>query len=388
MLKRLKKLEKLYKYLIAAILLVVPLYPKFPFIRVPGTFVSIRIEDFIILITAVIILFKLIANFRKHFQDKMKTPPAQRLGESSSVAVLLKTSWSGASSTTSLRGCGIRLAAGGINQAILLFIATGAVSLLSAIFITKTVVLHIGFLHLIRRIEYFIPFILGTVAVVDRKNLEFYLKVLMISVVFIFIYGIGQKYLQWPVIVTQNQEYSKGVALRYIPGGHINSTFAGHYDLSTFLVMTLPIFISLLAVLMKKPKNLATKFSLFAVSVMAVWLLAMSGSRISVASYLLSAMLALIFIKKYKFIPIMITVSLIIFSFSPSLRSRYTRLFDVTTDKLKTLDSKLLNNNNFANLIVYASDKPSESIMIRRELPTPTPTPPPVFEDRSTNSSG
>ena len=44
------KVDTIIKYGIAAILIAVPLYPKFPFLNVPGIYVSIRIEDFLILI--------------------------------------------------------------------------------------------------------------------------------------------------------------------------------------------------------------------------------------------------------------------------------------------------------------------------------------------------
>lgn len=48
------KFEKLIKFGIAAILISVPLYPKFPFLRIPGTYVSIRLEDFVVFIVAAI----------------------------------------------------------------------------------------------------------------------------------------------------------------------------------------------------------------------------------------------------------------------------------------------------------------------------------------------
>ena len=64
--KRSKKLDLLLKYTVAAIILVVPLYPKFPFIRVPGTFVSIRLEDLIIAFGALLLLVK-IAPFVRNF---------------------------------------------------------------------------------------------------------------------------------------------------------------------------------------------------------------------------------------------------------------------------------------------------------------------------------
>lgn len=340
MLKRLLAREVITKYLVAAILLIVPLYPKFPFIRVPGTFVSIRIEDFLLVLTAVVLVPIFFRNIKRFTQDK-------------------------------------------INKAIILCLAVGFISVLYAIFVTKTVVPHIGLLHWARRVEYFIPFFLGLVALSDKKNLEFYLKILIISISIMFVYGFGQKNFQWPIIVTQNLEYSKGVALRYIPGGHINSTFAGHYDLSTFLVFVLPIFVCFFFSLRGKSK-FVVKMILFLTIFAGLCLIAFSGSRVSTVSYLLSVTIALVFIKKYKIIPVVLMFSLIIFSFSPSLRTRYTRLFDVTIIKLEQINKQILKKTSIKRNIVYAQDN-SDTILERRVVATPTPAPPPVFEDRSTN---
>ncbi|MGB6882189.1 MAG: hypothetical protein WBD86_02725, partial [Microgenomates group bacterium] len=265
-----KRLDDITKYLTAAILLAVPLYPKFPFIRVPGTFVSIRLEDFLVLAASVILLLHILPNLKRFVANR-------------------------------------------ITRAMFLFLLVGLVSVFSAIFVTKTVAPHLGVLHWLRRVEYLIPFFLGFFAIKNRKkNLEFYLKVLMIVVVFTFIYGFGQKNFEWPVIITQNQEYAKGIALRYIPGGHINSTFAGHYDLATSLVLLLPLFISGLLLV----KGIRTKAIFFVVTFFGLWLLSHTGSRISTVSYLLATTCGLILIKKYKAIPLVLILSLVFFSTS------------------------------------------------------------------------
>ena len=51
------KLNAILKYVSAAILLAVPLYPKFPLIAVSGTYVSVRLEDWLLLLTALTIFF-------------------------------------------------------------------------------------------------------------------------------------------------------------------------------------------------------------------------------------------------------------------------------------------------------------------------------------------
>ena len=255
----------------------------------------------------------------------------------------------------------------------------GLVSLSSAIFVTKTVQPHLGVLHWLRRVEYFVPFFLGVIAIRNnRQNLGFFLKVLMISILLAFFYGFGQRHLYWPIIVTQNKEYARGVALRYVSGGHLNATFAGHYDLSTFLILLLPVYLSLLLLI----KNLRTKTIISAVILAGLWLLAFSGSRISAASYLVAATLSLILVKKYKVIPVMVLISILFFGMSSNLTARYQRLIDVGKEKIEEINDKLLLNPSLGE-VVAAEELDSASL--RRKTTIPTPTPVPVFEDRSTS---
>jgi len=281
------KLDNLLKYLTAAILLVIPLYPKFPLINIPGTYVSIRFEDFVIALGGLVLVKLIYSDYRNFFAQK-------------------------------------------INKAIMLYLLVGLISLASGIFVTKTVLPHLGLFHFLRRIEYFIPFFLGLYAMNKKGNLEFFLKVISVALITSFIYGVGQRYFDWPIIVTQNLEYSQGVALRYIPGSHINSTFAGHYDLGTYLVLLLPVFISLFFLL----KEVKTQLFLFIIVSTGLWLLSYSGSRISVFSYLVASGLALIIIKKYKEIILVFLFSLLFFSMSQNLISRYLRIIEVTTQKI------------------------------------------------------
>lgn len=278
-----------YKYLLAGLLIAIPLYPKFPFLTVPGTYVSVRIEDFFLAFIAVLMAPYLYKNFRE----------------------ILKRA---------------------VERSIVLYLLIGIISLVSAVFLTKSVQVHIGILHLARRIEYFVPFFLALYAFRKRDGnlLEFLIKVLMIVVVALFVYGLGQRYLSWPVIITQNQEYAKGVALRWIPGSHITSTFAGHYDLSTFLVLVLPIFIALFFEL----KGRLTKLSLLGATLLGIWLLVNAVSRISIASYLIGASGALFVTKKYKAIPAVFLISLVLFGLSADLRGRYLQIFSVIRNKI------------------------------------------------------
>lgn len=286
-----KRLDNLLKYLVAAILIAIPLYPKFPLFSVPQTFVAVRWEDLLVAFSALVWFIYYLPKLKLFLDNKI----VKSLG---------------------------------------LYILVALVSLTSAVFVLKSVVVHIGILHLVRRVEYFVPFLLGYSVIKKDKSLaEFYFKILVLVLFFVFIYGLGQRYLGWPIVITQNQEYSKGVALTYIEGSHINSTFAGHYDLATFLILILPIIIACFFIFKDKVLKAVLGFSWLS----GLWLLVNTASRISLVSYLGSAVLALILIKKYRAIPLVILVSLSFILFSSNLQARYERLIEIGTNGIQKI---------------------------------------------------
>ncbi len=327
-------LNQIAKYLIAAIIVIVPLYPKFPFIQIPGTYVSIRFEDFLLAITALFTFIKIIPSIRRVSSDH-------------------------------------------ITRAMAVFLLIGLVSLLAGVFLTQTVVPSIGALHLLRRVEYFVPFftILTFFPYEKGKNLEFYIKILMLTVFVAFLYGVGQKYLNLPVIMTQNSESSKGIALRWTPGSQITSTFAGHYDLASFMVLVLPILICLIFTV----KGRLSKIFLSLASLSGYWLLVNTASRISLASYLLAVCISLFLVKKYKAILVVVIISLILSGFSTSLFARYKSLIDVYFQKIKNV--KIVDANNF----YFRISARESTLPATTEIATPTSTPKIVIEDRSTS---
>ena len=330
------KLNSLLKYLVAAIILAVPLYPKFPLFPIPGTYVAVRLEDFLIFLVSVIWFIREIPNIPK----------------------LLKNN---------------------VVQAILIFLLVALVSVVSGIFLTETVVSHLGILHWLRRLEYLMGFFIGLTLLKSRENLGFYIKCLFIVVFILFIYGLGQKYLNWPIITTQNYEYSKGIALRFTPEAHIPSTFAGHYDLATFLILVSPLFFTIFFLV----KDKISKFYVLFTILLGFWLLVNAVSRISIVSYLLSVSLVLILIRKYKAIPVVIFASVLFMSFSTNLVDRYTQVFQVTI-------KKVMEGRNKLNMLPYAPIAFAQEEVLK--LPerrgggdTPTPAATAVFEDRSTS---
>ncbi len=330
--KRLKKLKfEFLKVSVASLILAIPLYPKFPLLRVPGSQVSIRLEDFLIVIISLIWIWNVFPKPRKILTDR-------------------------------------------INIAIFIFLTAGLISLLSAVFVTFSVDPRIGFLHWARRVEYMIPFFVGLSAIKSKEDLAFYIKCLVLVSLYAFIFGIGQKYFAWPVITTQNYEYAKGIALRYVSSGHLVSTFAGHYDMASYFILILPTFF----ILFFGPRNALNDLGIarnikvaralvLSVILMGFWLLVNSASRISVISFLGSASFSLLLIKKKKYIPLVLAVGLIFIGFSSNLMGRYTRIFDVTIRKVVPFKW------------VVGQVKAAESVT------APVTAPSVVFEDRSTS---
>jgi len=311
------------KYSFAAILLSIPLFPKFPLIKMPQTQVSIRLEDFLILATSMILL-PMVLRKRKAYLDNR------------------------------------------ITRIITIFLLVGLVSTLSGILLTRTVILHIGVLHWLRRVEYLVVFFIAYEALKSKKDLGFYIKILLITVLYAFLFGVGQKYFNLPVITTQNPEYAKGIALFFLPGSHLVSTFAGHYDLASYIVLTIPIFLGFVVAEGRTLKELRitsdhlyTRILFLGVVFFAYWLLINAASRISIVGYLAAVVLVLLFLKKYALVPVVVALSIGLTLFSSNLMDRYMRIINVGLERVALVGS------------VYAQD--------------PKTARPMVFEDRSTS---
>ncbi len=252
-----KKLIKTFKnnlfFIYACLLMLfVLLYPKLPlFDLIPGYIVRVRIEDFLILFGFFVVAIK----YLKGGYKKNHTP---------------------------------------LDKLILIYLGIGFLSMISAILVTKTVFiepLHSGkmLIHWVRRIEYFSIFYIFYFAITGKKQIKTILFVLFIAVVGINIYGFGQKYLLWPVFSTMNREFSKGWELVLTEHARVNSSFAGHYDLAAFLVLALPLSVSMFFGF----KNLILKILSLLIFISSLYLLILTASRTSFISYII-ALLALI----------------------------------------------------------------------------------------------
>ena len=158
-------MEKYKWWLLLLVLFVVPLYPKFPLVGVGGTFVSVRLEDFVVL---AIFGCWFISSLKNKFSD-LKTP---------------------------------------IGQAIVLYWAVGFVSIFAGILLTKTSGVNLGLLHYLRRIEYMSMYFVGYWAISNLKQLGSLVKMVLMVGFVVAIYGLGQQFLGWPIISTTNSEFA------------------------------------------------------------------------------------------------------------------------------------------------------------------------------------
>ena len=172
---------------------------------------------------------------------------------------------------------------------IVVYVFFGWLSLLSAVSIVQTIPwekTHFlkSLLHWLRYIEYFFLFVITYSAIRSRRQVELLLQLLAGVVSLSVVYGLGQRYLRWPVYSTMNREYSKGVRLVLeSPYARVQSTFAGHYDFGAYLVVVLPFLLSGMLFAKKKMYRY-----LFGVSwVLGVWGMLMSASRSSFIGFLL-----------------------------------------------------------------------------------------------------
>lgn len=198
--KLLKKIDdELLKILLLAFVFFIPLFPKFPFKVVNYTYIAIRIDDFMTALLVIVFLMQL-ARRKISFRD---LPHKKLFG---------------------------------------LFWGVVFLSYLSGVFLTKTIDFpFVGFLHTARRVEYMMLFFIAFSVIKTSADFKKIMFSFLTSVFLINIYGIGQRFFEFPAVSTMNPEFAKGRILFLTPEARLSSTFAGHYDLGAFLVFMLPL---------------------------------------------------------------------------------------------------------------------------------------------------
>lgn len=326
MFKRFKSPEvSLVSLGIIGLLIFIPIYPKFPLFNVPGTYVAIRIEDFVIFF---VLLLWFIHQLRLGFPS-------------------LKDR---------------------VGKFIMLYWLVGGLSLLSAILITKNISPSVGLFHFLRRIEYMSLFFVALASIRSVKNLRTYGSVLFLATVGVIVYGLGQKFASWPVISTMNAEFSKGMLLTLSEWARINSTFAGHYDLAAFMVLVLTLIFGFFFGL----KNKIAKIIVFLIGFASLYILILTASRISFAAYLLSVAFIMLALRKYWWVGPVLALSLGMMLLSGDITQRYALTFNID---LSALSSRLRKPQPTPTAIPAPVEEVKKPIQPEvKKKPTPTPT--------------
>ena len=189
------KFESLYRHfdwIALALLSFILLIPKFPLFPVGGTYINIRVEDFVVAVVYLLWLFGWLA------------------GRFSINRVFNR-------------------------RVLIFFLVYGLVITALGVWVFGTVgdPYKLGFVHWARRVEYIgMYFIVATVA--RKANLHKYLYTLLIVGTITWVYG----FLQWQDLAVGVHTLSKsGQIGTFSDLGYVISTFAAHYDFGAFLIL-------------------------------------------------------------------------------------------------------------------------------------------------------
>ncbi|KUK82770.1 MAG: transmembrane protein [Microgenomates bacterium 39_6] len=310
--------SSLVSIMVLVLLVFIPLYPKLPSLEIPGSYVRVRLEDFVVAITFLAALPLIWQKRKTLFKNK-------------------------------------------ISQAIIVYWLVGLAATISALFVSRLIWPHLACLHYLRRIEYMALFFLGFLAVRNKKDFKTFLIVLMVVTTLVFLYALGQKFYSLPAISTMNEEFSKGSMIELDVWTRVSSTFAGHYDLAIFMTLIIPICFSFFLTSRKKSQ----KIFLAGLFVACYYLLILTASRISFVAYLVSISFLLIVLNKKWWLPPVIALSLLGSFFSEDINQRFSATIKVEGPKLVQRVGRQIES-------FLPEEKQKE--LAQKRLPTPTPT--------------
>lgn len=346
--------QNIFLFISIFFIIFIPLYPKLPILDVKNTWVYIRIEDFLVAFTSLVFLIQLIR--RKVTLDTPLTLPI-----------------------------------------ILFWLVGGIATLHGIIFIfphIKDVFPQIAFLHFLRHIEYVLLFFVGFAAIRDKKYITPIIIAFAVTLLLVFLYGLGQRYLGFPAFLTMNEEFAKGIPLKLSPLSRVPSTFAGHYDLAAYLILMIPFMGSMVF----GYKKWWAKVFFFLTAVSGLMLLMMTASRVSFAVYLVSITLLLVLQKQKKFIIPVIILSILLLQSFQGISQRFASTFtqvDLVVDARTGKPIGIAENYEEGKQIVLKNEKstgenlPQGSKFV--SLPTnsgPTPTPVPYLRSKLKGGDG
>lgn len=363
------------------LIVIIPLYPKFPSIRVYDTYIAVRLEDFYVALVGIV--FAIQALRRKVIWDRR-------------LVILFVSFWS-----------------------------VAMISVLYNVFISKVIFFqNIALLHALRRVEYMLPFLVAFSAV--KTELEWtkekdaiarvmtrYLSVTVWVVIAVCAYALGQKTsllfqpvrdtLEWmsvnsygavktialvlfrffdfPAVQTMNAEFAKGHLLNLTPESRVSSTFAGHYDLAAFLAFLLPI----LAATISFARSRAHLIRNVVAYLLSILILILTASRASFGAFIFSISLYFSFNRKWKGLALTALVTVVFMMANRDMTNRFMDMFQkkrvfenvntgteiINQDILKTelpAGSQFVVQTNVAPIVSEKDRKDLERQLVKKEL--------------------
>ncbi len=300
-------------------LIIIPLYPKFPFVSINNTHISIRLEDFYVGIMALVFGIQVLR--KKVSFDRFYL------------------------------------------KYILIFWAVCIASFLFNTFITKKIVFpNQGLLHTLRRIEYMIPFFVAYAAFFTEhaqavgkntiRQLDRYVYLVLVVVLIVCLYALGQKsselfqpvrdifqsiyetntglmssiayfffrFFDFPAVQTMNAEFAKGELLILTPFARVSSTFAGHYDLAAYLVFFIPVLAAYIIRGNHRVRSIITY-------VLAILTLIFTASRISFGAFIASIVIFGVYTRKWKLLIFTMLLTGILMYTNSDMTQRFRDMF-------------------------------------------------------------
>ncbi len=343
-------------------LIIIPLYPKLPFMRIHDTYISIRLEDFYVALASAIFFVQ---------------------------AIRRKVTWN--------------------KTFVILFVSfwlVGFLSLAYNIFVSKIIFFrNIAFLHTARRIEYMLPFFIAYAAVKTelallpgtqavRKVLVKFLNVAIWVVLLVCLYALGQKTsllfqpvrdtLQWmtvnsygvmkdiayvlfrffdfPAVQTMNAEFAKGHLLNLTPESRVSSTFAGHYDLAAYLASFIPILAASFNYTHHKLRDGLTY-------VMSILTLILTASRASFAAFFFSIVLFFVYTRKWKGLILTLIITGLLMYANRDMTERFMDTF-----RRQRVFENVQTGTEIINQNIVSTDLPSGSEFVVQSKGAPVVT--------------
>jgi len=344
----------LLKVGVTLLVVTVAVYPKFPVIAVPNTWVYVRFEDFLVSIVGLLWIFQFL---RK--KVKITSP---------------------------------------LTKPIFVYIIAAGVATGWAVIFKEPnseFFPHLAFLHWLRRIEYFAIFFFVYSTVDSWKDFKDYFFVYLGSLWVTCLYGLGQRYIyNLPAFSTMNEEFAKGIPLYLQEHSRVLSTFAGHYDFAAFLVLGVALFGSFYYLSKKK----RWKLIFLASVILAFYMLLLTFSRVSFGAYMVAVVLVILlqkinWSKKAVTLVLVLVVSLMGVKNSEEFSDRFEKMIAFNEDivkKFSIFNNRIPTASSSAELLPVSDEVPkrkegtssAKKVIVIKEgvkfvaTPTPRPRPP------------